>query len=90
MTKLGSASRYGARYSAPLKQKVKKIEEIQKKPQICPKCGKKSLKRRGYAKWICKNCGAVLAGGAYYPKTDVGLMIERIVEKGEKHGSVKE
>jgi len=85
MTKLGSASRFGARYGTPLKQEVNEIEKIQKTAQICPQCGKKSLKRKGYAKWVCKKCGAVVAGGAYYPQTDVGAIVERIINKGEKY-----
>ncbi len=80
-TKLGSASRYGARYSSPLKKEVKEIEEIQRKKQVCPKCGRKSLKRKGYAIWGCSKCGAEVAGGAYKPKTDSGVEAKRIVEK---------
>jgi large subunit ribosomal protein L37Ae len=83
MTKLKSASRYGARYSTPLKQVVMKIEQIQKSKQICPQCKRKSLKRRGYSLWICSKCGAKIAGGAYEPQTGVGQLVERIVRKGE-------
>jgi len=88
MTKLGSASRFGSRYGTPLKQEVNEIEKIQKTAQICPQCGKKSLKRKGYAKWVCKKCGAVVAGGAYYPQTDVGAIVERIINKGEKYAEI--
>lgn len=80
-TKLGSASRYGARYSSPLKKKVRDIEEIQRKKQTCPQCGRKSLKREEYAIWTCTKCGAEVAGGAYKPKTDSGVEAKRIVEK---------
>jgi large subunit ribosomal protein L37Ae len=88
MTKLGSASRFGSRYGTPLKQEVRDIEKVQKTAQICPQCGKKSLKRKGYAKWACKKCGTVLAGGAYYPQTDTGAVVERIIKKGEKYEEV--
>ncbi len=80
-TKLGSASRYGARYSTPLKQIVRDIEEIQKKKQVCPVCGRKSLKRKGNSIWECSKCGAVIAGGAYEPTTKVGEAVRKIVSR---------
>lgn len=83
-TKLGSASRFGARYSSALKKKVKEIEEVQKKKQICPQCERKSLERESYAIWECSKCGAIVAGGAYKPRTSDGLEAQRIVEREEK------
>ena len=83
-TKLGSASRFGPRYSTPLKQVVREIEKTQKTRQICPQCGRKSLKRKGYSIWVCKKCGAKVAGGAYEPQTGLGKLVERIVKKSEK------
>lgn len=80
-TKLGPASRYGARYSSALKKKVKSIEEIQRKKQICPQCGRESLKRTSYAIWECTKCEAKFTGGAYKPRTKSGLEAQRIVEK---------
>lgn len=80
-TKLGSASRFGARYSTPLKEVVRDVEKTQKSKQTCPQCGRKSLKRRGYSKWQCSKCGAMLAGGAYEPKTAVGDLVEKIVKR---------
>lgn len=83
-TKLGSASRFGVRYGTPLKQVVMGIEKTQKTRQTCPQCGRKSLKRRGYSIWVCKKCGAKVAGGAYEPQTGMGKLVERIVKKSEK------
>jgi large subunit ribosomal protein L37Ae len=89
-TKLGSASRFGSRYGSPLKKKVRDIEKVQKRAQECPQCGRRSLKRKGYARWECKKCGAVMAGGAYSPQTGVGTIARRIVERGEKYEEVAE
>lgn len=80
-TKLGSASRFGPRYSTSLKEVVRDIEVAQKTKQVCPQCGRKALKRKGYAKWECSKCGAVMAGGAYEPKTAVGGLVEKIVSR---------
>jgi len=88
MTKLKSASRFGARYSSPLKKIVAEIEEIQKKKQVCPRCGRKSLKRTSYARWECTKCKAVIAGGAYAPQTEMGSMVDRIIKKGEKYEEI--
>lgn len=82
--KLGSAARFGARYSTPLKKEVAEIEKIQKGKQTCSQCGRKSMKRRGYAKWICTKCGTIMAGGAYEPKTAVGELVQKIVRTTSK------
>ena len=83
-TKLKSASRFGSRYSTPLKQVVRDIEKDQKSKQDCPQCGRKSLKRKGYSIWECSKCGAKMAGGAYKPKKASGQISNRIVKKHEK------
>ena len=80
-TKLGSTSRYGPRYSTPLKNVVRDIEEVQKKKQTCPQCGKVSLKRKGYSRWECSKCQAIIAGGAYVPRTEVGGLVHKIVSR---------
>ena len=80
-TKLKSASRFKSRYSSPLKKIVRDIENQQRSKQKCPQCGRKALKRKGYSLWVCTKCGAVIAGGAYEPKTAVGKITERIIKK---------
>ena len=77
--KLGSAARYGARYSSVLKQKVNKIEKIEKTAQICPQCGRKSFVKKSYALWECTKCNSKMAGGAYTPRTLIGLTADKIV-----------
>ena len=80
-TKLKSASRYGSRYSTPLKQIVRDIEIEQKSKQKCPQCGRKSLKRKSYSIWECSKCKTKMVGGAYKPQTAAGQISERIVKK---------
>ncbi len=67
--KLGPMARYGSRYGYRLKKKAKNVEVVQKAKHECPKCGKKSMKRRSNGVWACTKCGAVMAGGAYSPHT---------------------
>lgn len=73
-------SRYGSKirklYDAAKKQKTAKY--------ICPKCGKKNVKRVGNALWLCKSCGAKIAGGAYTLSTGVGEIANRVIKEYSK------
>ena len=84
-TKRGSASRYGPRYGAKHKKAIQKAEETKRK-QDCPVCGRKSLNKRGYI-WVCSKCKAEISGGAYAPKTLLGGIVDKILEK--KHSKVE-
>jgi large subunit ribosomal protein L37Ae len=78
-TKRGSATRYGPRYGAKHKKRIQKAE-LTKRKQICPVCGRKSLNKKNYL-WVCTKCGAVMAGGAYAPKTLLGKIVDKVLEK---------
>lgn len=70
---VGSAGRFGARYGATLRKKVRIIEEKMRAPHRCPRCrvpGK--LKRVSVGIWTCRKCGYTFAGGAWVPRTAVG------------------
>lgn len=77
--KLGPAARFGSRYGFSIKKKLREIEVIQRRRHRCPQCGKKAVKRESNAIWKCRSCGAVFTGGAYYPETELGAMVKRIV-----------
>lgn len=72
--------KYGARirnlYDAALRAKQSRY--------VCPKCGKKKVKRTGNALWKCRSCGARIAGGAYSLSTETGGVARRIIEEGTK------
>lgn len=80
--KVGPVGRYGARYGVRAKTRIKNIELIQRKKQMCPECGHKSVKRVSTAIWECRKCGNKFAGGAYLPKSEAGLNAEKIL-RGE-------
>jgi len=63
--KLGSAARFGARYGKRLKTKILKVEQVQRKKQKCPFCGRKAVKRISTGIWHCTKCEAKFAGRAY-------------------------
>jgi len=78
-TRRGSATRFGPRYGAKHKKRIAGLESTKRK-QICPVCGRKSLNKRDH-KWICSKCGAIVAGGAYTPKTTLGKTVDKILSK---------
>ena len=67
--KLRSVGRFGARYGRKLKDKVLKIEKVQKAKHICPYCGKSGgVKRLSSGIWYCKKCDTKFTGKAYKPE----------------------
>ena len=60
------------RYGLKIRKNYKKIYRMKKALYVCPRCERKKLKREGFALFVCKACGAVVAGGAYSPTTEAG------------------
>lgn len=63
--KVGSAGRFGARYGARIRKRVKSIEEEKNKKQYCTVCNTGVLKRLSSGIYLCKKCKAKIAGKAY-------------------------
>lgn len=73
---VGIAGRFGARYGASIRKRWKAVMERRYSVYVCPYCGKTSvLERIAVGIWRCPKCGAVWAGGAYTPTTEVGASI---------------
>ena len=83
--KLGSVKRFGARYGRRTKEKLAKIEAIQKSKHKCPYCHAMKVKRLSMGIWNCKKCGAKFTGKAYSLKK----IILREKGKEEKPEEVK-
>ena len=62
---LKSAKRFGTRYGKAVKEKVAKIEAIQRGGHKCPKCLKVKAKRVASGIFVCTKCGAKFAGKSY-------------------------
>jgi large subunit ribosomal protein L37Ae len=81
---VGIAGRFGARYGSSLRKRWKAVMEKRYAEYKCPYCGKIGvLERIAVGIWRCPRCGAVWAGGAYTPSTEVGATttVSGIVKK---------
>lgn len=77
---VGIAGRYGARYGATLRKKVRDILEKRYAPHKCPFCAHKGyVTRLSTGIWMCKKCGAKWAGGAYVPRTELSKLFPEVV-----------
>ena len=64
--KVKSAGRFGAGYGLRVRKRLIKIEEKQRKKQICPFCKKSGVNRIASGIWHCKKCGKKFTSSAYY------------------------
>jgi large subunit ribosomal protein L37Ae len=63
-------ARFGSRYGSKVRKNVLAVESKYKyQKQICPYCGKESVKRQSAGIFKCENCIKEFAGGAYETET---------------------
>lgn len=70
--KLGITGKFGTRYGATLRKRVKAIEDVQKQWHLCPQCSSKRVKRVSIGIWKCRFCDYTFTGGSYAPQTEPG------------------
>ncbi|MCC6054833.1 MAG: 50S ribosomal protein L37ae [Thermosphaera sp.] len=74
------AGRYGARYGATLRKKVRDVSTKRYAPHTCPFCGHSGrVVRLSTGIWTCKKCGAKWAGGAYLPRTELSKYYPSVI-----------
>ena len=79
---VGIAGRYGARYGATLRKKVRDILERRYSPHQCPFCGYTGrVVRISTGLWMCEKCGMKWAGGAYVPRTEISKYFPKIITR---------
>lgn len=72
------------KYGASIRRMYDSAIKAQKTSYECPKCHKSKVKRKGMAKWGCKGCGALFAGGAYSFTTEAGEIALRLLGEYSK------
>jgi len=72
------------RYGAEMRKRADTVDRQRVARYVCPKCGKRKVKRQGHAVWKCRSCGATFAGGAYSLTTAVGETGRRIIADVKK------
>ncbi|MEM4717238.1 MAG: 50S ribosomal protein L37ae [Desulfurococcaceae archaeon] len=79
---VGIAGRYGARYGATLRKKVRDLLVKRYSPHMCPFCAHRGrVVRISTGIWICKKCGAKWSGGAYVPRTELSKTFPSIITR---------
>ncbi len=61
----GSVKRFGARYGKKVKDRLARIEQLQKQKYKCPYCNAVKVKRLAAGVWYCTRCKAKFTSKAY-------------------------
>ena len=72
-----STKRYGSRYGHTLRNKLGKIDAVQKKKHECPYCAKQKVKFISVGLWECRKCNAKFTGKAYTPESRKDIHSQR-------------
>jgi large subunit ribosomal protein L37Ae len=88
--KVGPAGRLGSRYGVRARTRIRNVEQQQRLKHICTNCGHRSVRRKSTSIWECRKCGNKFAGGAYIPKTDSGINLDKILRGESKTSEIYE
>ena len=87
--KVGPAGRFQARYGVRARSRLRNVELQQRKRHLCPSCKHTAVKRISSGIYQCSKCNVKFAGGSYIPRTDSGIMVEKII-RGERLAAQRE
>ncbi len=79
--KVGSTGRFGTRYGATIRKRVRKIDDSLKSRYECPSCGSVKVKRVSIGIWQCNFCGFRFTGGSWAPETPGGQIALRTAKR---------
>jgi large subunit ribosomal protein L37Ae len=79
--KVGIVGKYGTRYGANLRKRVKKYETSKKAKHFCHFCGKYAFKRQAVGVWHCSPCGKTVAGGAWSLHTSAATTVRSTIRR---------
>lgn len=69
------------KFGAMIRKLYDAAQKAKRARYACPRCGKTSVKRVGYALWKCRSCSAKIAGGAYSLTTETGNLANRAIRE---------
>lgn len=79
---VGIAGRFGPRYGSTLRKRWKETMEKRYADHQCPFCGiSGKVYRISSGIWRCRKCGAVWAGAAYVPRSELSKQFAPIVKR---------
>ena len=70
--KVKSSGRYGVRYGARLRKRIKEVDGTAKAKHRCPRCRIFAVKKESVGVWKCTKCEYTFTGGAWVPLTNSG------------------
>merc|ERR1711976_1062582 len=80
--KVGITGKYGTRYGANLRKRVKKMEISQRSKHFCAPCGKFAIKRTAVGIWHCYGpCNITFAGGAWTLHTPNSATVKSTIRR---------
>lgn len=77
--KVGATGRFGPRYGVRARVRWRDVQARQTQAHSCPSCGHPKVRRLHTSIWSCRKCGIKFAGGAYTPRTDAALGVEKSI-----------
>ena len=72
-----------------MRKQVKAIEILQRKKNICPFCGKTSIRRSAVGIWKCRACKRSIAGGAWEFITTAATTAKTTIHRLKKNLDIK-
>ena len=75
--KTGPEGGLGARYGVRARRRYSEILAVLRRKHRCPQCSSNNVRRESVGIWLCTKCGFKFAGGAYQPRTKIGITAER-------------
>ncbi len=79
--KVGSTGRFGTRYGASVRKRIRKIESVMKIKHACPSCDTVKVHRVSIGIWECLFCGFRFTGGSWAPETPGGKIALRTAKR---------
>lgn len=82
--KVKASGRYGVRYGARLRKRIREIDATVKVLHRCPRCKQMRVKQQSVGIWECRKCGYTFTGGAWTPETNAGKRIKGLARQIEE------